>query len=41
LVNFDKIINFLDKPSLISAVLSGAEDAGCDDNIAFINFEYN
>ena len=25
--------------SLVSAVLNGAEDAGCGDNIAFINFE--
>jgi hypothetical protein len=39
LVNFDKIRNYLEKPSLVSAVLNGAEDAGCGDNIAFINFE--
>jgi hypothetical protein len=39
LVNFDKIRNSLEKPSLVSAVLNGAEDAGCGDNIAFINFE--
>ena len=39
LVNFDKIRNSLEKPSLLSAVLNGAEDAGCGDNIAFINFE--
>ena len=39
LVNFNKIRNSLEKPSLVSAVLNGAEDAGCGDNIAFINFE--
>jgi len=39
LVNFDKIKNSLEKPSLVSAVLNGAKDAGCGDNIAFINFE--
>jgi hypothetical protein len=39
LYNFDKIRNSLEKPSLVSAVLNGAEDAGCGDNIAFINFE--
>ena len=39
LVNFDKIRNSLEKPFLVSAVLNGAEDAGCGDNIAFINFE--
>jgi hypothetical protein len=39
LVNFDKIRNSLEKPSLVSAVLNGAEDSGCGDNIAFINFE--
>ena len=39
LVNLDKIRNSLEKPSLVSAVLNGAEDAGCGDNIAFINFE--
>jgi len=31
--------NSLEKPSLVSVVLNGAEDAGCGDNIAFINFE--
>jgi len=39
LVNFDKIRNSLEKPSLIRTVLNGAKDAGCGDNIAFINFE--
>jgi hypothetical protein len=39
LVNFNKIRNSLEKPSLVSAVLNGAEDADCGDNIAFINFE--
>jgi len=39
LVNFDKIRNSLEKPSLVSAVLNGAKDAGCADNITFINFE--
>ena len=39
LVNFAKIRNSLEKASLVSAVLNGAEDAGCGDNIAFINFE--
>jgi hypothetical protein len=39
LVNFDKIKDPLEKPYLVSAVLNGAEDAGCDDNILFINFE--
>ena len=39
LVNFAKIRNPLEKPYLVSAVLNGAEDAGCGDNIAFINFE--
>jgi hypothetical protein len=39
LVNFGNIRNSLEKPSLVSAVLNGAEDAGCPDNIAVINFE--
>jgi hypothetical protein len=39
LVNFDKIKNPFEKPLLVSAVLKGAEDAGCSDNIIFINFE--
>ena len=39
-VPFDKIRNSLEKPSLVSAVLNGAEDAGCGDNIAFINFDF-
>jgi hypothetical protein len=39
LVNFDKIRNSLEKPYLVGAVLNGAEDSGCRDNIAFINFE--
>jgi len=39
LVNFDKIRNSLEKPSLVSAVLNGAEDAGCGNNITFINYE--
>jgi len=38
-VNFDKIRNDFEKLSLVSAVLNGAEDAGCGDKIAFINFE--
>jgi len=39
LVNFDKIRNSLEKLSLVSVVLNEAEDAGCGDNVAFINFE--
>ena len=39
LVNFDNIRNSLEKPSLVSAVLNGAEDAGGGDNISFINYE--
>lgn len=39
LVDFDRIRDPREKPSLVSAVLNGAEDAGCGDNIAFINFE--
>ena len=33
------IRNNAEKPFLVQAVLNGAEDAGCGDNIAFINFE--
>ena len=39
LVNFDSIRNSLEKPSLMSAVLNGAEDTGGGDNIVFINFK--
>jgi len=39
LVNFENIRNPLEKPSLVSAVLNGAEDAGYAENIAFINYE--
>lgn len=39
LVNFDSIRNSLEKPSLMSAILNRAEDAGGVDNIAFINFK--
>lgn len=39
LVNFDKIRNSLEKPSLRSAVLKGAKDAGSCENIIFINFK--
>jgi len=39
LVNFDKIRDPSEKPSLISAVLDGAEDAGCVDGIVFINYK--
>jgi len=38
-VNFDQIRNPLEKPYLVSAVLNGAKDAGCADNIEFINYE--
>lgn len=38
-VNFGQIRNSLEKLSLINAVLTGAEDAGCRDNIRFINYE--
>jgi hypothetical protein len=39
LVNFDKIRNPLEKPSLVSSVLNGTEDTGYAENIAFINYE--
>jgi hypothetical protein len=39
LVTFDKIRNSLEKPSLVNAVLSRAEDAGYADNIVFLNFD--
>ena len=39
LVNFANIRNPLEKLSLVSAVLNGAEDAGYAENIAFINYE--
>lgn len=39
LYNFDNIRNPIEKPALVEAVSNGAEDAGCTEGIAFINYE--
>ena len=39
LVNFDKIRDPSEKLSLVSATLNGAEAAGCEKDVLFINYK--